>query len=111
GTWAPLQSVNGVSAQRLVDAAVELGRRDWQRLLVAEFCAVAATAGVAAEGDYRIARIDTEDQQAAATARNLVTGIWYFLVGSGVAAAPVAEAAIADFGHLGMPSEQLSPAQ
>lgn len=111
GAWAPLQSVNGVPVERLVDVAVEMGRRDWQRMLVAEFCAVAAAAGVEADGDYRITRAGMGEQRVPATAEGLVTSIWFFLVGDGVVDAPDAQAAITDFGHLGAPAEALTAAQ
>src|SRR5690606_11424911 len=99
-TWAPLQTVNGVAVEHLIDAAVELGRRDWQRMMVAEFCAVAMAAGVETDGDYLIGRSEVADQRVPATTQGLVTSIWYFLKGDGLVDAPDAQAAIADFGHL-----------
>ena len=111
GTWGPLQSVDGVAVERLIDAAVELGGRDWQRMMVAEFCTVAAAAGAQTNGDYLIGRSGMTPQRAPATARDLVTSVWYFLQCDGRVDAPDAQAAIADFGHLGEPSDQLSAAQ
>ncbi|ODT81036.1 MAG: hypothetical protein ABS76_13130 [Pelagibacterium sp. SCN 64-44] len=111
GNWAPLLAVDDVSAERLVEQAVMLGRRDWQRMLVAEFGAVAAAAGLPATGEYRIARAGMAELTVEASAQNLVTSIHYFLLGDPEDEMAGAEAALADFAHLAAPTEPLDAAR
>lgn len=99
GHWSALVSVNGVPAGELVRASAELGRRDWQRMMMVEFGAVAAAAGAGGR-DYLVATAGSPGITVAPTAQALVTSVWYYLAGDGFAGAPDATAALADLGHL-----------
>lgn len=76
--WHELRSINGQSAEQLVNKAAEMAGRDWQRLLICDLAGVLSHCRMPVE-NWDVTSSDGGKFSLTPTPANLLTSIWFFL--------------------------------